>query len=477
MTMNHEDFQDLLEEISASRIINLSSKRGLSPFDTKQANEIAIALSKSPSLQHLCLFFAKESENCKKILSGALRNASLQKLYLQLSGPEEAESLAESLKCNSTLVELALSSGYGHLGNDARAKTVPDLAIKLITDALKVHKSIQRFVMHGGWLNAEDAKVLSEIIEYSNSLKEFEISNNNIGCDGAEAIASSLAKNTTLQILNLNSTGIGPRGATALADAIKVNNVLRQLHLDRNEIGLRGIRAIKVALDSNTILVALSLPNSSSSLVNDEILSIRKVLQQNRSLQEKGQQTIIEEPTKQHAQSQTPIRENDAGVISSLRIKFRTQIEFLGRLRENVTALKSEVSGISDEVARFQLEFRSEITAARGKITGMITTVAEAQQPQNDAIKRRESELHQELEVNSQERVRLQEQLVTLTRENEALRAAVQSNLLSNTTERATAEQPISLLTFAYQRVLTMVTNNTNTTRTRVEAVLRCNIL
>ena len=102
-------------------------------------------------------------------------------------------------------------------------------------------------------------KILTEALKINRTLILLGLDNNNIGDEGAKALAEALKQNSTLENLYINRNNISDEGAIALAKALRDNITLKKLYMNRNKIGNKGAKALAIALTKSKEIVTLGL--------------------------------------------------------------------------------------------------------------------------------------------------------------------------------------------------------------------------
>jgi hypothetical protein len=123
---------------------------------------------------------------------------------------EAAEVIASSLRSNSVLTRLSLSSNNR--------------------------------------IGPQGAKALSEILRVNTALKLLFLSDCRFLDEGAGHLAVALRRNRTLQVLWLDNNGITHVGAAALAAILPFNQMLKCFYLHCNPLGVDGVEALAKAV-------------------------------------------------------------------------------------------------------------------------------------------------------------------------------------------------------------------------------------
>ena len=102
-------------------------------------------------------------------------------------------------------------------------------------------------------------KILTEALKINRTLILLGLDNNNIGDEGAKVLAEALKQNSTLENLYINTNNISDEGAIALAIALRQNLKLKKLYMNRNKIGDKGAKALAIALTKSKNIETLGL--------------------------------------------------------------------------------------------------------------------------------------------------------------------------------------------------------------------------
>ena len=177
------------------------------------------------------------SEKGGKAIGDALMvNRSLQVLDLH-GNPISAGvvHIAESLKCNHSLLEINLSNcGISEKGG------------KAIGDALMVNRSLQVLDLHGNPISVGVVHI-AESLKCNHSLLEINLSNCGISEKGGKAIGDALMVNRSLQVLDLHGNPISA-GVVHIAESLKRNHSLIELNLGNCGTSEEGFKAVCEAL-------------------------------------------------------------------------------------------------------------------------------------------------------------------------------------------------------------------------------------
>lgn len=98
--------------------------------------------------------------------------------------------------------------------------------IELLTNALRINKSLLRLVLDGNHITEVGAESLAACLKVNSSLFILSAKNNKIGNEGCKALASALLKNKTLQRLYIDRNNISDAGAKDILAMLKLNSTL-----------------------------------------------------------------------------------------------------------------------------------------------------------------------------------------------------------------------------------------------------------
>ena len=215
------------------------------------AASLAEAMKVNTTLTQLALYSHNIGDAGAASLAEAMKvNTTLTQLALYSNniGDAGAASLAEAMKVNTTLTQLALySNNIGHAGAASLA------------EAMKVNTTLGQLLLSGNNIGDVGTASLAEAMKVNTTLTQLALYSNNIGHADAASLAEAMKVNTTLGQLLLSGNNIGDVGAASLAEAMKVNTTLTQLVLDSNKIGDAGAASLAEAMKVNTTLTQLAL--------------------------------------------------------------------------------------------------------------------------------------------------------------------------------------------------------------------------
>eukprot|EP00435_Cladocopium_sp_Y103_P074507 s374_g49.t1 len=116
---------------------------------------------------------------------------------------------------------------------DLRSNEIGDQGVEALAESLKSNGSLKELALGGNSIGDRGAEAVAEGLKSNGSLKDLWLWYNNIGDRGAEALAESLKSNGSLKLLALGGNSIGDRGAEALAAGLLQNRSLWTLSLSK----------------------------------------------------------------------------------------------------------------------------------------------------------------------------------------------------------------------------------------------------
>jgi Ran GTPase-activating protein (RanGAP) involved in mRNA processing and transport len=195
----------------------------------------------------------------KIVADGLVANAGLTKLSVADNELVTVDAIAEALKCNTSLIELDLSSnGIGDSGASAMA------------GVLRNNTTLCRLQLHDNGIGSEGGKALGDALVHNRTLTHLGISGNQLGASGAEHIAQGLRSNTSLKHIDLANNAITLDGAVAVAGVLESGSRLGSLDMSSNPLGSRGVGALVRSLEANDQLSQLSLSDIDPQETPDE---------------------------------------------------------------------------------------------------------------------------------------------------------------------------------------------------------------
>ena len=179
-------------------------------------------------------------------------NRSLQVLDLS-SNPISAGvvHIAESLKCNHSLLKLNLSDC-----------DISEKGGKAIGDALMVNRSLQVLDLYNNPISAGVVHI-AESLKQNDSLQEINLSNCGISEEGCMAIGDALMANRSLQVLDLRNNAISV-GVVHIAESLKHNHSLLEVRFGGHGLSVDNVKTLCDALmvDRRSLRVQSLLGNS-----------------------------------------------------------------------------------------------------------------------------------------------------------------------------------------------------------------------
>ena len=243
---------------------------------------IAESLKHNHSLLEIDLGNCRISEEGGEAIGDALMvNRSLQVLDLECNPISTVVvHIAESLKHNHSLLEIDLSyCGISEEGGEAigdalmvnRSLQVLDLhsnpistGVVHIAESLKCNHSLLEINLSNCEISEKEAESLADGLRHNNCLKRLDISRCGLRDRGMKSIGSALQVNNSLEELNVMSNGaVTGVGLMALRESLKRNRGLKTLRL----LGLYHIsdsdwKQFIVCLQENNHLTELQVPSS-----------------------------------------------------------------------------------------------------------------------------------------------------------------------------------------------------------------------
>ena len=184
-----------------------------------------------------------------------------------------ALKLAEAIKVNTKLQTFDISYNHLHDGN----------GILLISDSLKVNKTLCELNLSGNMIDINGMKNLAEVISVNATLKKLDISSSNISNDGLSYFCDHLKNNKALKELNLSKNMITDEEMVKFAIAIQGNVTLQVLNISKNWISKVGIKQILEACTKNKTLCKLICTHN--NLSKSEFLSINEYVRKENAVQ------------------------------------------------------------------------------------------------------------------------------------------------------------------------------------------------
>jgi Ran GTPase-activating protein (RanGAP) involved in mRNA processing and transport len=157
-------------------------------------------------------------------------------------GKDGAQSIAESLKRNSTLKYLDLRDNF------VRAKGAQSFA-----DCLKVNFTLLHLDLRRNGIENQGTIFLAKSLVENSTLTHLSLFGNHISNFGVQALASSLKINSTLQSLELEKNSFGKEGFKALVNCFSFNHTLSHLNINNTTLSVDNIRILDDFVQRNKI--------------------------------------------------------------------------------------------------------------------------------------------------------------------------------------------------------------------------------
>lgn len=205
--------------------------------------------------------------------------------------PAIAILLAGSLRMNSTLTTMKLSSSVGVEGAQALATmlesndTIGNVSLDVVDVSVLPVQELRGALQAGTGREAQcvdlsdrglgslAAIIMSRLMRSNATTTTLDLRHNAIGSDGGVAIAGMLNSNITLEWLNLARNCLGTVGSIAIAEALQVNSTLTFLNLQDNALPKREVgNAFARALETNTTLLTLNLAELQAGSTDPEFV-------------------------------------------------------------------------------------------------------------------------------------------------------------------------------------------------------------
>ena len=150
----------------------------------------------------------------------------IQRLNLCNVGNNDAKSIADALKQNTTLTSLGLM--WDKISNDG---------MQSIADALKQNTTLRSLDLTCGKISNDAAQSIADMLKQNTTLRSLDLICGEISTDAAQSIADALKQNTTLTSLGLGYyiyNMIGNDGAQSIEKVLKTNMIMMSLNPDYN---------------------------------------------------------------------------------------------------------------------------------------------------------------------------------------------------------------------------------------------------
>ena len=132
---------------------------------------------------------------------------------------------------------------------DVSRKNIGDTGAVALADSLKINSSITKIYLSSNSIG--DSGMVADALKTNTSITEIDLFNNLIGDSGAVALADALKTNTSITVIDLGGNKIGDAGLLALADALKTNTSITMIDLTGNTVGDSGRVALADARKAN----------------------------------------------------------------------------------------------------------------------------------------------------------------------------------------------------------------------------------
>ena len=133
-----------------------------------------------------------------------------------------------------------------------------DNGVEIISNSL-LNNHVSNLELRGTGLDLKGIQAISKVLCSDSNLKTLDLSKNVLDIDMLSCLLESLAHNSTLTTLLLKWCKLGPNKAKLLSKMIKSNSTLLTLDLGYNELGGGGIGRIVRALKGNKTLQTFNL--------------------------------------------------------------------------------------------------------------------------------------------------------------------------------------------------------------------------
>ena len=186
----------------------------------------------------------------------------------------DCTTLAEVIKCNSTITHLNLSSNLFGLGDWTA-----------LAEAIKHNSTIRQLDLSENRFGVGDSNiVLADAIKHNSTITHLNLSYNFFGFGDCTALAEAIKHNSTIRQLDLSGTRIGLGDCTiVLADAIKHNSTITHLNLSRNHFKLDDSTALVEAIKHNSTIRQLDLSGTNSGF-GDWNIALADVIKYNSTV-------------------------------------------------------------------------------------------------------------------------------------------------------------------------------------------------
>ncbi|HXW53353.1 MAG TPA: hypothetical protein VEL47_04520 [Myxococcota bacterium] len=232
----------------------------------EQAESMAEELRKNTTLIKLSLSGNNTKSDGAKCLALALENnTTLTRLKFDgdTIGGEGMAHIAELLRKNSTLRQLAIIADEG--------KMVGSIGVQSLSQALCHNSTLTQLDLTVNGKTEEEAiNSLSHMLEENHSLTALSLPCSGLTDQKIASIANALAKNTTLITLDVSTNDFKDVGA--LAKTLQENATLHTVHIHRTSVNIDGFMALAKSLTRNFTLTSLWKQEKAFEDADDSLL-------------------------------------------------------------------------------------------------------------------------------------------------------------------------------------------------------------
>lgn len=158
---------------------------------------------------------------------------------------------------------------------------ISDTGLKIITEALKASKNLEKFDFSCSNLGDQKISILAEILQIT-TLTNLYLGENNIGIIGIKAIIEASKFNNNIVYLDLHNNNISNEEVKLISEFLTNNRTLKHLDILGNKITPEGVKVIIEALRENTTITHIDLEQD--NIDNTSKVIIEKYLQRNKNL-------------------------------------------------------------------------------------------------------------------------------------------------------------------------------------------------
>ena len=240
-----------LQSITTLKTFNISNNN----ICEGTANDVALVLSHSASLQKLFL----DKNNFKTvgmiIIAKALRNISTLTVF-DISnnniGGGAADDIAAVLVHNNKLQKLYLQNN-----------SFSTAGVIKIAKALQNIFTLTVFNLSNNNIGEEATDDIATVLSQSTNLQELYLDKNNFETAGIIKIVKALQYIVTLTVFNISNNNVGEEAADDIASILPNNDKLQTLDLQNNSFKRAGIIKITRALKNSSSLTWFNISNNS----------------------------------------------------------------------------------------------------------------------------------------------------------------------------------------------------------------------